>query len=58
MVIREGLVMDLLIRIKNSMLKIIAVLSILSMSHCSHNDFDFNPITTIGKKILEQNVTN
>ena len=58
MVIKEDLVMDLLIRIKNNMLKIIVVLSILSMSHCAHKDFDFNPITTIGKKILEQNVTN
>ena len=52
------LVMDLLIRIKNNMLKIIVVLSIFSLSHCAHKDFDFNPITTIGKKILEQNVTN
>jgi len=51
------LVMDLSIRIKNSMLKIIVVLSIFSLSHCAHKDFDFNPITTIGKKILEQNVT-
>ena len=58
MVIREGLETDLLIRIKNNMKKIIVVLSILSLSHCAHKDFDFNPITTIGKKILEQNETH
>ena len=58
MVIREGLEMDLSIRIKNNMLKIIAILFILSMSHCSSNDFDLNPWTTVGKKMLEYNETN
>jgi hypothetical protein len=58
MVIREGLVMDLLIRIKNNMLKITMVFFILSLSHCSSNDFDFNPWTTVGKKMLEYNETN
>jgi hypothetical protein len=40
------------------MLKIIAILFILSMSHCSSNDFDLNPWTTVGKKILQHNETN
>ena len=58
MVIREGLVMDLLIRIKNNMLKITMVFFILSLTHCAHKDFDFNPWTTVGKKMLEYNETN
>ena len=58
MVIREGSVMGLLIRIKNNMLKIIAIIFILLTSHCSSNDFDFNPWTTVGKKMLEYNETN
>ena len=39
------------------MLKIIAILFILSTSHCSSSDFDFNPWTTVGKKMLEYNET-
>jgi len=43
---------------KNNMLKIITILFILLTSHCSSNDFDFNPWTTVGKKMLEYNETN
>ena len=52
MAIREGLVMDLLIKIKNKMPMIILTCFILSLTHCAHKDFDFNPWTTVGKKML------
>ena len=52
--LKEGMEMDLLVK-KNNMIKIILVLSILSLTHCAHNDFDFNPWTSLGKKILEGN---
>ena len=55
MALREGMEMDLLKTIKNSMIKIILVLSVLSLSHCAHKDLDFNPLTSIAKKILEGN---
>ena len=57
MVIREGSETDLLVKMKNNMLKIITILFILLTSHCSSNDFDFNPWTTVGKKMLEYNET-
>jgi len=50
--IREGLVMDLLIKIKNKMIIILTFL-ILTLSHCAHKDMDFNPLTSLAKKILE-----
>ena len=52
--LKEGMEMDLLVK-KNNMIKIILVLSIFSLTHCAHNDFDFNPWTSLGKKILEGN---
>ena len=55
--LKEGMGMDLLVK-KNNMIKIILVLSILSLAHCGHKDFDFNPWTSLGKKILEQNYDN
>ena len=57
MAIREGLVMDLLIKIKNKMPMIILTCFILSLTQCAHKDFDFNPWTTVGKKMLEYNET-
>ena len=50
--IREGLVMDLLIKIKNKMIIILTFL-ILTLTHCAHKDMDFNPLTSLAKKILE-----
>ena len=52
--LKEDMGMDLLVK-KNSMTKIILVLSILLLSHCAHKDLDFNPLTSIAKKILEGN---
>jgi hypothetical protein len=58
MVIREGLEMDLSTKIKNKMLIIILTCFVLLLTHCAHRDFDFNPWTTVGKKMLEYNETN
>jgi hypothetical protein len=58
MVIREGLEMDLSTKIKNKMLIIILTCFVLLLTHCVHKDFDFNPWTTVGKKMLEYNETN
>jgi hypothetical protein len=55
--LKEDMGMDLLVK-KNSMTKIILVLSILLLSHCAHKDLDFNPLTSIAKKILEVNFEN
>ena len=55
--LKEGMEMDSLVK-KNNMIKIILILSILSLAHCVHKDFDFNPWTSLGKKILEQNYDN
>ena len=52
--LKEGMEMDLLVK-KNNMIKIILVLSIFSLTHCAHKDLDFNPLTSIAKKILEEN---
>ncbi len=34
-------------------MKIIIIILFLLLSHCAHNDIDFNPFTSLAKKILE-----
>jgi hypothetical protein len=38
-------------------MKVLIILFLL-LSHCAHNDFDLNPWTTVGKKMLEVNFEN
>ena len=37
-------------------MKIMIIILFLLLSHCAHNDIDFNPLTSIVKKILEVNI--
>ena len=36
-------------------MKIMIIILFLLLSHCAHNDIDFNPLTSVVKKILEVN---